>query len=59
MKVTQYTFPGQLVSLEHSAGQWVATGWEQGLPVARRPIPADKAQHLLRTLPHHQRTYQA
>ena len=36
--VTQVLFTGQRVTVEREAVGWVATGWEQSLPVCRKPL---------------------
>lgn len=38
---------GERVTFDRYATGWVATGWEQGLPVARRPIAADALAAIL------------
>jgi hypothetical protein len=38
---------GQFVTFDRYATGWVATGWQQGLPVARRPIAADALAEIL------------
>lgn len=47
--VSQIIVTGQRVTLERHPGGWIATGWEQSLPVARRPVTdAQVAEILLR-----------
>ena len=41
------TISGEAVSLDRYATGWVATRWEQGLPVDRRPIPTDTLAAIL------------
>ena len=51
----QVIFTGHPVTLEEtedSLSGWVATGWEQGLPVNRKPISASEAARLMATYPH-------
>lgn len=51
---TRVLIPGQSVTFERSADSptgWCATGWEQGLPVARRPIDEGALRHILRQFP--------
>ena len=38
---------GQFVTFDRYATGWVATGWQQGLPVARRPIAVDAIASIL------------
>lgn len=38
---------GQFVTFDRYATGWVATGWQQGLPVARRPIASDALAEIL------------
>lgn len=50
-KSLQLQFLGQNVTAErdkHSATGWTVTGWEQGLPVCRRPITAETLADLKR-----------
>jgi hypothetical protein len=35
---SRITITGQRVTFERGPMGWVATGWEKGLPVARRPV---------------------
>lgn len=45
-------FTGQAVSAERSQDSptgWCVTGWQQGLPVARKPISGDDLAQLLAT----------
>jgi hypothetical protein len=48
----QIQFIGQQVTVERVGSGWVATGWEQGLPVARRPITAEQLADLQRRYPY-------
>ena len=51
----QVRFAGQRVTVERTAASptgFVVTGWEQGLPVARRPVPASVVRKMLRLYPH-------
>ena len=53
--VKRVLFTGQAVTVErdkNSATGWTATGWEQGLPVARKPITAAELGALLARCPH-------
>ncbi len=36
----------------NSATGWTVTGWQQGLPVARKPITAAALQELMNRCPH-------
>lgn len=38
---------GQRVTFERGPMGWVATGWERGLPVTRRPITVEYLQQIL------------
>ena len=38
---------GQRVTFERGPMGWVATGWEKGLPVARRPVAEAYLQQVL------------
>jgi hypothetical protein len=52
--VSQIQIPGQSVTFERSTDSctgWCATGWQQGLPVARKPIPEAAIRHILRQCP--------
>lgn len=57
--ITRITFPSSSVTLEPGGEElivsdgWIATYWEQGLPVARKPVPVAEVQRLLSTYPHH------
>lgn len=49
--VSRIQIPGQSVTFERSEDSptgWCATGWQQGLPVARKPIPEGAIRHILR-----------
>ncbi len=51
------TFIGQRVTAERtpdSPSGWCVTGWDQGLPVCRRPITAQELAALLQRYPHTQ-----
>ena len=51
----QVKFEGQRVTVERTAASptgFVVTGWEKGLPVARRPVPASVVGKMLRLYPH-------
>ena len=51
--LTTFSIIGQRITLEHYSGNaWTATGWHNGLPVARRPISGEYAQDLLARYPH-------
>lgn len=45
-------FPGQRVTIERTRIGFVATGWQRGLPVARRPITKAEVIRLLERYPH-------
>jgi len=48
-------FTGQAVSAERSEDSptgWCVTGWQQGLPVARKPISGDDLARLCQRFPH-------
>jgi hypothetical protein len=54
--VKRVLFTGQAVTVErdkNSTTGWTATGWEQGLPVARKPITAEELGELLQRFPDH------
>jgi len=56
-KVKGITFPGQRVTVERrpvlgSETPWVVTGWEKGLPVARKPINPDELMSILNRYQH-------
>lgn len=38
---------GQRVTFDRSPMGWIATGWQQGLPVARRPVAEAYLQEIL------------
>lgn len=46
-KASRIIIAGQRVSFEKTPQYWVATGWQQGLPVARRPITTDALVSIL------------
>lgn len=51
----QVKFTGQRVTVERTVASptgFVVTGWEKGLPVARRPVPASVVGKMLRLYPH-------
>jgi hypothetical protein len=53
--ISRVLFTGQAVTVErdrNSTTGWTATGWEQGLPVARKPITAEELTALLARCPH-------
>jgi hypothetical protein len=50
--LTTFSIIGQRVTLERYEHSWTATGWHNGLPVARRPIGEEYAQDLLARYPH-------
>jgi hypothetical protein len=53
------TFIGQRVTAERtpdSSSGWCVTGWDQGLPVCRRPITAQELAALLQRYHHTQHT---
>jgi hypothetical protein len=53
--VKRVLFTGQAVTVErdkNSVTGWTATGWEQGLPVARKPITAEELGALLARCSH-------
>lgn len=48
-------FTGQAVSAERSDDSptgWCVTGWQQGLPVARKPISGEELARLCQRFPH-------
>jgi hypothetical protein len=48
-------FTGQAVSAERSKDSptgWCVTGWQQGLPVARKPISGEELARLCRRFPY-------
>jgi hypothetical protein len=49
---TQFVITGQRVTLEKTNRAWICTGWEQGLPVARKSISAPEAMAILEKFPH-------
>jgi hypothetical protein len=56
--VTRVLFTGQPVTVErdpNSITGWTATGWQQGLPVARKPITEADLLTLLERCPHESR----
>lgn len=51
----QVRFTGQRVTVERTAASptgFVVTGWEKGLPVARRPVSASVVGKMLKLYPH-------
>lgn len=40
-------FHGHNVTAERSDSGWVVTKWEQGLPVARRPVSQEQLTHFM------------
>ena len=53
MPYSKIIFHGQSVSVENSPSGPVATGWQQGLPVARRPISMKELERMLAKFPDH------
>jgi hypothetical protein len=54
--INRVLFTGQAVTVErdrNSATGWTATGWGQGLPVARKPITSEELGELLQRFPDH------
>ena len=49
--VTQILVTGQRVSFERDGAGWVCTGWEQSLPVARKPVTESQVLEVLRRFP--------
>ena len=50
------TFPGQYVTLQRSDSSptgYVAIGWEQGLPIACKPVSLEQIQSILSRYPAH------
>ena len=45
----QITLENHPITFERSGKQWTATGWEAGLPVARRPVSAEYILKILQT----------
>ena len=53
--ILSVTFTGQRVTAERSQDSptgWCVTGWEQGLPVARKPITPAALAELMGRLPY-------
>jgi hypothetical protein len=53
--ILSVTFTGQRVTAERSQDSptgWCVTGWEQGLPVARKPITPAALADLMSRLPY-------
>ena len=56
--VQQIIFTGQPVTLERGGAElivpnaWIATGWEQGLPVARKPVSESEVYRLISLYPY-------
>lgn len=48
---------GQRVTFEKFRGSWEATGWENGIPVARRPILESYLKELISRFPKEFVTY--
>lgn len=44
---------GQSVTFEKDSQGWVCTGWQQGLPVARKPFAEQDLKALLTRFPRH------
>lgn len=44
---TRIRIAGQDVTFERGDQGWIATGWQQGLPVARKPITTERLLELL------------
>ena len=42
---------GQRVTFERTGREWIATGWENGLPVARRPITENYLRKIVSGFP--------
>ncbi len=58
--VTRVLFTGQPVTVERDSNSvtgWTATGWQQGLPVARKPITEADLLALLVRFPHESRCH--
>ncbi|MEN9861008.1 MAG: hypothetical protein RLZZ515_1490 [Cyanobacteriota bacterium] len=54
--ISRVLFTGQPVTVERDSNSttgWTATGWAQGLPVARKPISAEELGALLARFPDH------
>jgi len=50
--LSTFTLTGQRVTLERYEHSWTATGWLNGLPVARCSIGDEYAKSLLARYPH-------
>lgn len=52
--VTQIIVTGERISIERDSSGctgWIVTGWEQGLPVARKPIDKNTVLEIIRRYP--------
>jgi hypothetical protein len=49
--VTQILVTGQRVSFERDASGWICTGWQQSLPVARKPVTEAQVLDILSRYP--------
>jgi hypothetical protein len=50
---TRVLIHGESVTFERDRQGWVCTGWQQGLPVARRPFAEQDLRALLTRFPNH------
>jgi hypothetical protein len=48
---------GQRVTFEKTSTWWLATGWEEGIPVARKPISESQLLDVVSRFPDHMVTY--
>lgn len=46
-------FHGQRVTMEKELTGWVATGWEKGIPVARKRMTVEGIENTLKSYPHY------
>ena len=49
--VSQVLFTGQRVTVEREPFGWLVTGWEDGLPVARKPMTETELLQLMNRRP--------
>ena len=50
---TRVLIHGHSVTFEREGARWICTGWQQGLPVARKPFAEQDLRALLTRFPHH------
>lgn len=46
-QATHIQIMGQRVTFDRDSISWIATGWEKGLPVARKPITEEYLKEIL------------